>query len=94
MMAKLKSEDGNEVIDFTAHSPQASWDFSTLKGVRKVNWNLMQGKGRLQVHKITETLPELLAFLQHANSDLLRLECQPVTLDDLFVNLTGRRLDE
>lgn len=89
----LEQQDGNEIIDFSASAANPSWDFANLRGVRKVEWDSRTGNGKLRVHHITETLPELLSFLQQQNSDLLRLECHPITLDDLFIQMTGRHLD-
>jgi hypothetical protein len=49
---------------------------------------------RLKVKESAIALPPLLSLLQSESAELLSLECRKSTLDDLFLNLTGRRLEE
>jgi ABC-2 type transport system ATP-binding protein len=39
-------------------------------------------------------LPEFLAFLKARDISLSHMECRRKTLDDLFVSLTGRKINE
>lgn len=52
------------------------------------------GKTELSVDSITGYLPELLKVFENEKVLPEELECRKLTLDDLFVELTGRKLDE
>ena len=51
------------------------------------------GSGRLYVEDIVKALPAFLEAVEEAGLKLRRLECRRMNIDDLFVSLTGRRLD-
>ncbi len=51
------------------------------------------GSGQLYVNDIVSALPLFLAAVEREGLRLKRLECRKMNLDDLFVSLTGRRLD-
>ncbi len=51
------------------------------------------GSGQLYVNDIVAALPPFLAAVEREGLRLRRLECRKMNLDDLFVSLTGRRLD-
>ncbi|MCU0638571.1 MAG: ABC transporter ATP-binding protein [Candidatus Krumholzibacteria bacterium] len=51
------------------------------------------GSGQLYVSDIVAALPLFLAAVEREKLRLKRLECRKMNLDDLFVSLTGRRLD-
>jgi len=53
-----------------------------------------QAKYILEVEEITQSLPSILTLIKNQNLELIELECRKKTLDDLFVSMTGRRLDE
>jgi len=51
------------------------------------------GSGQLYVNDIVAALPPFLAAVEREGLRLRSLECRKMNLDDLFVSLTGRRLD-
>jgi ABC-2 type transport system ATP-binding protein len=51
-------------------------------------------KGKMVVLNIAETLPLLLPIVEKFNARLTELECRKMTLDDLFISMTGRHLYE
>jgi ABC-2 type transport system ATP-binding protein len=66
----------------------------SLSGVLSSNWNRETGQGLLTVNSISETLPEFLDLIKNLSLKLNSLECRRRTLDDLFLGLSGRHLDE
>jgi hypothetical protein len=46
------------------------------------------------VKDIVTSLPRFLEAVERERVSLRRLECRKMNLDDLFISLTGRHLDE
>jgi ABC-2 type transport system ATP-binding protein len=46
------------------------------------------------VKNIAETLPLFLQHIKDLNLKVIELECRKMTLDDLFISMTGRHLNE
>ena len=65
-----------------------------LSGVLSCRWDENTGEGRLIVKNISETLPLLLKLVEKSTTSLTSLECRRQTLDDLFLAMSGRNLDE
>ena len=65
-----------------------------LSGVVSSNWNAESGQGLLTVKSISETLPDFLDMIKFSTASLTSLECRRRTLDDLFLAMSGRHLDE
>ncbi|MBX9852056.1 MAG: ABC transporter ATP-binding protein [Cytophagaceae bacterium] len=69
-------------------------NLSGISGIKKTNWEIPNQKGRIYVDNIAETLPALTAITSTQNIKILELECRRMTLDDLFISMTGRHLHE
>jgi ABC-2 type transport system ATP-binding protein len=65
-----------------------------IPGILKTNISDTKTEGRIEVENTTVSLPYFLSILQQEKIDLLDLECRRKTLDDLFISMTGRRLNE
>ena len=65
-----------------------------LSGVVSSHWNAESGQGLLTVKSISETLPDFLDLIKFSTASLTSLECRRRTLDDLFLAMSGRHLDE
>ena len=65
-----------------------------LPGVLSCRWDENTGEGRLTVKNISETLPEFLQLVENSSISLILLECRRRTLDDLFLAMSGRHLDD
>ena len=50
-------------------------------------------RNAVQRHNVA-ALPEILKIAENQHIRLMGLECRRMTLDDLFVSLTGRRLND
>ena len=65
-----------------------------LSGVLSCRWDENTGEGRLTVKNISETLPLFLQLVEKSSISLTSLECRRRTLDDLFLAMSGRHLDD
>jgi ABC-2 type transport system ATP-binding protein len=83
---------GEHVIDFTLADGVAPTveDFAALPTVSSAR--LDGGRYALTVDEPQIALPALLRYLQQASRELATLTTRHATLEDVFVNLTGRHL--
>jgi ABC-2 type transport system ATP-binding protein len=65
-----------------------------IKGIRKINWIVPDRSARIFTDNIAATLPEILSSIASQNVKVSALECRKITLDDLFISMTGRHLHE
>ena len=74
----------------TAKKPPS---FKEISGVKKSLWDPHEKKLKLVVSSIHKVLPPLLRKIDELNLDILEIDSRKMTLDDLFVQITGKRLD-
>jgi ABC-2 type transport system ATP-binding protein len=82
-----------EIIEITVDK-KITLSENSVKGIKKLTWNHDLLKAKIFVENITETLPELIKFVAENQSTILELGCRKMTLDDLFIAMTGRHLHE
>ncbi|UCE05398.1 MAG: ABC transporter ATP-binding protein, partial [bacterium] len=93
-VAQLLDEDSSEkMIEFTLEKRDYSPSTSRPAFPIPVEWNQQNSGGKIIFKEIEKELPHFLTFLEKQNIRLSSLECRRRTLDDLFISLTGRRLD-
>jgi ABC-2 type transport system ATP-binding protein len=81
---------GTEVVEFTCDGPVDEGRVSALPGVHAAK---TRGEGLvLTVEQLHKTLPLLLVHLEQTGRTLTSLATHHATLEDVFVNLTGRQL--
>jgi ABC-2 type transport system ATP-binding protein len=87
---------GEHVITFAlANADGATLDPAELKDLASVKSAWMEeGNFNLSVSEPHLALPAVLNFLQHNRRELATLATRHATLEDVFVNLTGRHLRE
>jgi ABC-2 type transport system ATP-binding protein len=81
---------GTEVVEFACDGPVEECAMRELPGVHTA-----KSRGdelSLTVEQLHKTLPALLSHLQQTGRTLTRLSTHHATLEDVFVNLTGRQL--
>jgi ABC-2 type transport system ATP-binding protein len=90
----IASLGGQQVIEMALENGAvvADAELRALPGVHRVAH--AAGGISLAVEKLHETLPMLLSLAQARRATLLRLSTHQATLEDVFVNLTGRQLRE
>jgi ABC-2 type transport system ATP-binding protein len=84
---------GHHVVEFAISGDGADEDaWSKLPGVQSVRTE--DGLFSLQVNEPHETIPALLAEVQRQHAQLVHLTTRQASLEDVFVQLTGRHLRE
>jgi len=85
---------GHHVVEFAiaTDNPVAEEVWTRLPGVQSVRAD--DGLFALQVNEPHETIPALLAELQKQRAKLVHLTTRQASLEDVFVQLTGRHLRE
>ncbi len=59
-----------------------------------IQWDRVKGKGRCELNNVATDMPFLFKFLENNNLRLIDFEHIRPTLDDVFLSMTGRRLNE
>ncbi len=86
----IQSLGADQIIEFTVKGELDPATLARLSGVRGVN---KRERGHaLTVSEIASALPALLAELKRQQVELVTLTTHQATLEDVFVNLTGRKL--
>ena len=85
---------GHHVVEFAVAGDAAASNgaWSKLPGVQSVRAE--EGVLSLQVNEPHETIPALLAEVQRQRAQLVHLTTRQASLEDVFVQLTGRHLRE
>jgi ABC-2 type transport system ATP-binding protein len=90
----LEDEAMEKVVEFTAY---AGIDENVLKAPGSP-FNIQPGetaeKGSVTLSDFENQLPAFMTFMKSHNISLKHMECRRRTLDDLFVSLTGHKLNE
>ncbi|WP_061232319.1 ABC transporter ATP-binding protein [Leptospira noguchii] len=91
LMDLLGKTEGEEIIQLSMQdgSNPESWIPPC-----KFFWDPSKLEARIYVSSITEYLPELMQTISASGKKLNTLECHKKTLDDIFLNMTGRGLEE
>jgi ABC-2 type transport system ATP-binding protein len=89
LIASLGAE---HVIEFESGGHLDVESMRRLAGVREVAEE--NGAIRLTVTEVHRAIPALLHELNRAGADLTRLTTHHATLEDVFVSLTGRHLED
>jgi ABC-2 type transport system ATP-binding protein len=65
-----------------------------LTGIKKLDWIETQMKARIFVQNIAEVLPDIVGAAKANDVKVVELSSRKMTLDDLFISMTGRHLHE
>lgn len=90
----LSKKDQDKTIEFTLRSEQGPLTLLPADQYLQFQWDQQQAKGTLLLKNIEQELPQFFSYLQQNNLRLLNLECRRQTLNDLFIALTGRKLED
>lgn len=92
----LNTHNTGEIIEYGLHTEMSCEkpNFAADKGVINETWDENSGKGQIIVDDIVSSMPPILDRLRDCDGQLRSFECRKMTLDDLFVSMTGRRLND
>jgi ABC-2 type transport system ATP-binding protein len=82
-----------DVIEIT-FSQEFNHNFSDVARIRKIQWLAPHTKAQIFVDNIAEVIPQLLASADLRQIRITELSSRRMTLDDLFISMTGRHLNE
>ena len=90
----LDEDHGRKVITFTLENCDFTPQAVESKIPFQFQWDSVNKKGTVLLNDMDKDLSSFLSVLRQNNLQLKNMECRRRTLDDLFIELTGRSLDE
>lgn len=90
----LNTFAAGEIIEFELDQPVQEATFAHLPGLMEVKWQNPGTSGQLTVESIITALPAFWSILQVGQTSIREISCRKKTLDDMFVAMTGRSLNE
>jgi len=90
----LEDDTHEKVVEFTAESDVTDEDLQKTGLPFKIIPGDTNEKGFVTLTDFESQLPAFMSFLKSRNITLKHMECRRKTLDDLFVSLTGRKINE
>jgi ABC-2 type transport system ATP-binding protein len=91
--ALLSVHRKGEIIEFSIEAPAGGIKADSLGPYAPV-YDDRTGRWRVEVEDTARDLPRLLDLLKQNGQTLLSFECRQTTLEDLFLSMTGRKLDQ
>jgi ABC-2 type transport system ATP-binding protein len=88
----ISANRAHEIIEFS-FSDKNKGISAVPEGIGKPEWDEKTQKGKLIVESVVNSLPLFLSVIKAQKLDLETLQCRRMTLDDLFLSLTGRSLN-
>jgi len=67
---------------------------ASLSGVKRLNWVNAHTQAEIFVDNISEVLPSIIESTKSGNVRITALTSRKMTLDDLFISMTGRHLTD
>jgi ABC-2 type transport system ATP-binding protein len=90
----LDEETNEKVIEFTSDNGIIPEDIQSTGLPFIIHRETGGERGYVTLSNFETDLPHFMAFLKAKNINLKHMECRRKTLDDLFVSLTGRKINE
>ena len=90
---ELLNEGDEHFIEFTLERSALPEQLLKNSGFN-IKWDQVNNKGLLIIKDVESDLPGFLNFIKEKNFKLNSFESRRKTLDDLFINLAGRHLNE
>jgi ABC-2 type transport system ATP-binding protein len=90
----LEEETDEKVVEFTAEKPLIHEELNSPGLPFIIHPGENREKGSVTLSDFETELPAFMAFMKSKNITLKHMECRHKTLDDLFVSLTGRKINE
>lgn len=90
----LEKHKNGEVIKFAIDKPIEESNLKSLGPCISIHLKEQNTQGEIIVDDLLEYMPQFLKYIEGNNYRLTSFECRKMTLDDLFISMTGRRLSE
>ena len=92
--ALLSEYRKGEKINFTVDKTFSNNGIPKQDRILNMNFSEDGLKGEIIVDDLVDYLPAFLGYIEEKGLNLTSLECRKMTLDDLFIAMTGRHLIE
>jgi ABC-2 type transport system ATP-binding protein len=90
----LKNKQEQKIVEFTVREPGPQIITDGTKNLFQIKWNAEMKSGSVVLRDLDRELPEFLQFLRQNAMQLDTLDSRKISLDDLFIGLTGRHLND
>jgi ABC-2 type transport system ATP-binding protein len=90
----LEDDTHEKVVEFTAENALAEGEMISSDLPFVIHPGETREKGFVTLTNFETELPAFMTFMKSRNITLKHMECRRKTLDDLFVSLTGRKINE
>ena len=90
----LEEDTAEKVVEFTAENPLRQEELNSPDLPFIIRQGESNEKGFVTLSNFDTELPAFMTFMKSKNITLKHMECRRKTLDDLFVSLTGRKINE
>ena len=90
----LSDNSSGEVIDYSFSKEPVGFMVPQNGDVIRASYDKDTRKGQIIVDDLVKYLPRFLESVKTHEIELTSLECRKMTLDDLFISMTGRHLDD
>jgi ABC-2 type transport system ATP-binding protein len=89
----LMTEQNRNIVEFTVKNPSAAAGvFLNNHSGFHISWDESLQRGHLEMENMEAELPAFINHLRKENLVLNNMETRRISLDDLFISLTGRHL--
>ena len=90
----LEEDTAEKVVEFTAENPIRQEELNSSDSPFMIHQGESYEKGSVTLTNFETELPAFMTFMKSKNITLKHMECRRKTLDDLFISLTGRKINE
>ena len=90
----LEEETDEKIVEFTAEHSFIREEINSSGAPFLIHSGDTGEKGYVTLSNFESDLPAFMAFMKSRNVTLKHMECRRKTLDDLFVSLTGRKIND
>jgi ABC-2 type transport system ATP-binding protein len=90
----LEEETEEKIVEFTAEHSFIREELNSSDAPFIIHSGDTGEKGYVNLTDFESDLPAFMAFMKSRNVTLKHMECRRKTLDDLFVSLTGRKIND
>jgi ABC-2 type transport system ATP-binding protein len=93
-LAELNARHGEgDLIEIT-FGDEFNIGASQIPGIKRLNWINSHTQAQIFVDNISEVLPSIIESTKMSNIRITALTSRKMTLDDLFISMTGRHLTD
>ncbi len=90
----LRNNNLEEYIEFSLKNEITNFDFLPKNIFRNFKFDAKQRKGNCYISNAVQDLPVFFEIMKQQHIELTFVQCRKLTLDDLFLVLTGKKLEE